>query len=144
MNKKRIIGHIELVDLPELNLYNIQAKIDTGAANSVLHCEDFKVIEKGGEQFISFKIKPSHNKSDIYSFTFPIFREGLIKSSFGQTEKRHLFNTQIRIFDQLFNIKLSLRDRSAMKYPMLLGKKFICGKFLVDVSKKNIAKENKL
>lgn len=142
MNKKRIIGHIELIDLPELNLYNIQAKIDTGAETSVLHCEDFFVFEEGEQQFIRFNIKPDLHKAEINTFTFPICRERKVRSSFGQTEKRHIFITKVRLFDQQFNIRLSLRDRSSMAFPMLLGKNFINGKFLVDVSKKNLAKNS--
>lgn len=142
MSIKRIIGHTELIDLPELRLYNIQAKTDTGAETSVLHCEDFIIFEEDGQQFISFHIKPNLNEAEVNSFTFPIYRQRKVKSSFGQTEKRHVFFTKIRLFDRLYNIKLSLRDRSSMTYPMLLGKNFIKGKFLVDVSRRNLAKNS--
>ena len=51
----------------------------------------------------------------------------------------YIFLTKIRMFNELYDIKLSFRNRSAMSYPMLLGRNFITGKFLVDVSKKNLA-----
>lgn len=142
LKEKRIIGSIETVDLPELGLYNIAAKIDTGAETSVLHCEFFEVFEQDGHRFIRCHIAghPEDDEAEILQLTFPIHRERVVKSSFGQAETRHIFLTKIKLFDTLFNIKLSVRDRSSMSYPMLLGRNFISGKFLVDVSKKNLAK----
>lgn len=142
MKKHLIIGRNEIIDLPELGMYNIEAKTDTGAETSVLHCEDFEVIEKDGHRYITCHIKPHLDEDEILTLTFPIHRERVVKSSFGQTETRHIFLTKIRMFDQLFDIKLSLRDRSSMSYPMLLGRNFISSKFLVDVSKKNLGKNS--
>jgi len=136
---KLIIGRTEIIDLPELGMYNIEAKIDTGADTSVLHCEDFEITEKNDQRFITCHIKPHLEDEEILTIIFPIHRERVVKSSFGQTETRHIFVTKIRMFDQLYDIKLSLRDRSSMSYPMLLGRNFISKKFLVDVSKKNLA-----
>ncbi|ERJ59473.1 ATP-dependent zinc protease family protein [Sphingobacterium paucimobilis] len=142
VKEKLIIGRHEIVDLPELGMYNIESKIDTGAETSVLHCEDFEIIEKDGHRFITCHIKPHLEEEEILTLTFPIHRERVVKSSFGQTETRYIFLTKVRMFDQLFDIKLSLRDRSSMSYPMLLGRNFISGKFLVDVSKKRLARNS--
>jgi len=139
VKEKLIIGRVEIIDLPEFGMYNIEAKIDTGADTSVLHCEDFVVTEKDDKRFITCHIRPHLEDEEILTITFPIHRERVVKSSFGQTETRHIFLTKIRMFDQLYDIKLSLRDRSSMSYPMLLGRNFISKKFLVDVSKKNLA-----
>jgi len=142
MSNKPVIGRTEIVDLPELGMYNITAKTDTGADTSVLHCEDFKVFEKDGHHFISCHVCPHLDDSEIMTLTFPIHRERVVKSSFGQTETRYIFITKVRLFDRLYDIKLSLRDRSSMSYPMLLGRNFINGKFLVDVSQKNLGKNS--
>jgi len=142
VKNKLTIGRSETVDLPELGLYNIEAKTDTGAETTVLHCEDFKVFEKNGHRYITFHIRPNVDNDEVLTLTFPVHRERVVKSSFGQTENRHIFLTKIRMFDQLFDIKLSLRDRSSMSFPMLLGRNFISGKFLVDVSRKNISKNS--
>lgn len=136
MQEKRIIGRIEMVDLPELGLYHIFAKVDTGAETSVLHCDHFEIFEKDGHRYIRCII---HGHP---TFTFPIHRERVVKSSFGQSETRHIFLTKIKLFNKLFDIKLSVRDRSAMSYPMLLGRNFISGRFLVDVSQDHLAKNS--
>lgn len=134
MQKKSIIGRIEMVDLPELGLYHICAKVDTGAETSVLHCDQFEIFEKDGHRYIRCIIQEHPD------FTFPIHRERVVKSSFGQSETRYIFLTKIKLFNKLFDIKLSVRDRSTMSYPMLLGRNFISGKFLVDVSQDHLAK----
>lgn len=138
MKNKLVIGRTEIVDLPELGLYNIKAKIDTGATTSVLHCEDFEIFEKDGQRYIRAHIREDVENEEVLTLSFPIHKERVVKSSFGQTETRHIFLTKIRMFDRLYDIKLSLRDRSSMSYPMLLGRNFISRKFLVDVSKKNL------
>lgn len=143
MKEKLTIGRIEAIDLPELGMFNIECKTDTGAETSVLHCEDFNIIKKDGQRYINCHIRPNFDEdAEILTFTFPIYRERVIKSSFGQIETRYIFLTKIKMFDRLYDIKLSLRDRSSMAYPMLLGRNFISGKFLVDVSKKYLAKNN--
>ncbi|NQD69788.1 hypothetical protein HP439_03510 [Sphingobacterium shayense] len=144
LKDKPIIGAVEVVDLPELGLYNIYAKIDTGAETSVLHCEHFEVFEKNNHRYIRCYVNehPESQSENLMTLTFLIHREREVKNSFGQAETRHIFITKIRLFDTLFDIKLSVRDRSTMSYPMLLGRNFINGKFLVDVSKKELAKNS--
>ncbi|MFD2743544.1 MULTISPECIES: ATP-dependent zinc protease family protein [Sphingobacterium] len=138
VKEKKIIGRAEVVDLPELGLYNVPAKIDTGAETSVVHCEDMQVLEEGGHMYILAHIAASDDSDETLEIRFPVHRERTVKSSFGQAETRHIFRTKIKIFNELYDIKLSFRDRSAMTYPMLLGRNFIAGKFLVDVSKRDL------
>lgn len=136
---KRIIGSIETIDLPELGISGIAAKTDTGAETSVLHCDDMTIRKENGHLYIVAHIQLDEDPTQRHTIKFPVHREKTVKSSFGQSETRYIFLTKIRMFDELYDIKLSFRDRSAMSYPMLLGRNFINGKFLVDVSEKNLA-----
>lgn len=138
MKEKKTIGSTEIVDLPELGLYNVPAKIDTGAETSVVHCEDMEVLEEHGHLYILAHIATSEDSDETVEVRFPVHRERTVKSSFGQSETRHIFRTKVKLYNTLYDIKLSFRDRSAMTYPMLLGRNFIAGKFLVDVSKRNL------
>ena len=56
-NEKLIIGRRELIDFPELSLFGIEAKIDTGAYTSVLHCHDIR--EEDGVLY-NYILDPSH------------------------------------------------------------------------------------
>lgn len=137
MASLKTIGSTERVDLPELGLSKVPAKIDTGAKTSVLHCKDFRVEKEGAKRYIYFRLQ-----DDDKEYRFIVHREKKVKSSFGESEIRYIFITKILMFGREYAIKLSLRDRSSMKYPMLLGYNFLKGNFLVDVSKDNLSVNN--
>lgn len=140
MEIKKTIGRIETIDLPSLSIFNIQAKIDTGAKTSVLHCDDYQIIKQNDTEYIKCSFHFGDNTiSEDKVFLLPVKSKKRIKSSFGQSERRYIFSTTIRMFGQEYPIDLSLRNRSRMAYPMLLGKSFIKNKFLVDVSELNLS-----
>lgn len=131
------IGWKELVDLPEFGLYGIPAKVDTGARTSVLHCNYIRLIHKGQKRYVEFRPLgvDARKESNDGIFVLPFHSERTIRNSFGQEENRYVIKTTARLFGRAFPIELSLRDRSGMEFPMLLGRSFIRNKFLVDVSK---------
>lgn len=144
-NKKnlKVIGRLESVDFPEWDLYDIEAKIDTGAYTSSLHCHHISPVTRGGEKYVKFNLlDPSHETYNDKLFELPIHRKKVVKSSNGTREERFVVKTKIRILDMLLTAQLSLTDRSEMRYPVLIGRKLINGRFLVDVSQKHLSKQN--
>jgi hypothetical protein len=134
------IGRVETVDLPGLDLEEIEAKIDTGAYTSSLHCHHIERFEKGSEHFVRFNLlDPEHPAYNEKLFELPVFDQREVKSSNGQKEARIFIKTSIEFFGKQFKIELSLTDRSEMKFPLLIGRKFLTNKFVVDVSKKNLS-----
>ena len=139
----KVIGRLETVDFPEWDLFDIDAKIDTGAYTSSLHCHHIKSYKEGDKDFVKFNLlDPSHDTYNDKLFKMPIYRTKSVKSSNGSIEKRFIVKTKVRLFDKLLSTELSLTDRSEMKYPVLLGRKLINGRFLVDVSKKYVTQKN--
>ena len=132
---KQIIGRKEKIDLPEFGLFSIDAKIDTGAYTSSIHCSHIVLTEEEGIEKINFHI-PLFNNSEslIKVFQTDQFKIKNIKSSFGQIEKRYVIRTKIRVAGRLITSDFSLTDRSEMKNPILIGRKILKNKFLVDVS----------
>ncbi|WP_353196867.1 RimK/LysX family protein [Parapedobacter defluvii] len=137
----KTIGWKETADLPDLGLYGIPAKVDTGARTSVLHCSHIQLIKKGRKQYVEFR--PLDDRFGLHDrlHTLPFHSERKIRNSFGQEENRYIINTEIRLFNEMYPIELSLRDRSGMEFPLLLGRSFIRKKFLVDVSRANLSKK---
>jgi hypothetical protein len=134
---KQIIGWTVMVDLPRLRLNRIIAKIDTGANYCTLHCHRIEIKEKKGEKILCFNLlDPTHPGYKDKTFRFPDFIEKSIKNSFGDSENRFLIKTSIRIEGRRINTWISLTHRGNMKYPMLLGRKILRNKFIVDVSTK--------
>ncbi|MEO1023503.1 MAG: RimK/LysX family protein [Bacteroidota bacterium] len=142
--EKKTIGRFERVDLPDWGLSGIEAKIDSGAYSSSLHCHHIEEYEKGGERRVRFQLlDPEHDLYDGKRFDMPISDTREVKSSNGMKELRHFIRTCILLFGQPHHIELSLTDRSSMKYPLLIGRKFLKSGFLIDVSKKNISEKQK-
>ena len=137
---KRIIGRIDRVDFPELNLSEVDIKVDTGAYTSSIHSHDIEEITINDEKVIKFKLlDPSHILYNEKEFIVKDYKMKVVKSSNGASEQRIVIKTIIKIFDEIFPIELTLSERGEMKYPILLGRKFLTHKFIVDTSKKNIS-----
>lgn len=137
--EKRLIGRREFVDFPELGIYELTAKIDTGAYTSVLHCHDIEVRNIDGIETLCFKLlDPSHPEYSEQEQRFKIFAKKLIKNSFGDFESRFVIRTKIKIARKIINSSISLTDRGNMRYPVLLGRKLLKNRFIVDVSETNL------
>jgi hypothetical protein len=85
-------------------------------------------------------LDPSHETYNDKLFELPIHRKKVVKSSNGSREERFVVKTKVQLSDKLLTAELSLTDRSEMRYPVLVGRKLINGRFLVDVSKKYLSK----
>ncbi|MDA0197099.1 MAG: RimK/LysX family protein [Bacteroidetes bacterium] len=138
------IGRKDRIDLPELGLFNIKAKIDTGAYGCALHCDHIEIVQKKGEEILSCRVlDPAHPKYKDKLYFFKDFNDKLVKNSSGETEHRYTVKTGLIIFNKERRVEFSLTDRNRMKYPVLLGRKFLKNRFLVDVRLKDLSFERK-
>lgn len=139
--EKKVIGRKEKITLPVLGLHLVWAKIDTGAFTSSIHAEKIREIEEDGRKVLKFEIlMPGHKNFTGKTLSFEEYRQKKVKNSFGQAETRYLVVTRIRIAGETFSAEFTLSDRSSMKNSILLGRKILQDKFLVDVSKVNLSK----
>jgi hypothetical protein len=135
-----ILGRFDRVDLPGLGLSNIHAKVDTGAYTCCLHCSKAEVID-GKLEFIL--LDEEHPEFTGMKFTFKKFDQREIKNSFGEAELRYVIKTSIRIFNHRIRAEFSLSDRGNLKFPVLLGRKILRKRFLIDVTKKDLSFQSK-
>jgi len=141
---KTFLGRKDRADFPQLGLENIDIKIDTGAYTASIHCHHIEEISRDGNRLIRFRLlDPSHPKYHERIFTSADYREKLVKSSFGTTEKRFVIKTNIVLFGEELPVELSLTERGEMKYPVLIGRKLLKGRFIVDVSRLNLSYRQK-
>jgi hypothetical protein len=141
---KKIIGRIDKIDLPQLKLFDLDAKIDTGAYGCALHTHHIEVVEKDGQETLRFKVlDPSHPEYEDQFFYFSEFTDKKVKNSFGIAEHRYAIRTILLIFGKRYPVEFSLTDRKDMRYPVLLGRKFLSRGFLVDVRITNASYELK-
>jgi hypothetical protein len=138
----RLIGIFDKVDLPEFELYDLDCKIDTGAYTSAIHCHRVCVIETPHRRpVLSFHLlDPAHPQYNDHEYQATHFYEKKVTSSSGHSDYRFVIQTKIILFGELFDIEFTLADREQMRYPILLGRKFLKKYgFLVDVRKKNLS-----
>lgn len=132
----RILGRHDRVDLPELGLLDIHAKIDTGAYTCSLHCQRAEVVD-GKLEFIL--LDQEHPEFTGMRFVFEKFEKRDIKNSFGEVEKRFVIVTTMTIFGEVITTEFSLSNRGSLKFPILIGRKILRNRFLIDVTRKNIS-----
>ena len=135
-----ILGRYDRVDLPDLGISNIHAKIDTGAYTCSLHCSRSAVID-GKLEFIL--LDEEHPEFTGMKFVFKKFGQREIKNSFGEAELRFVIKTKIKIFKRLINAEFSLSNRGNLRFPVLLGRKILRQRFLIDVTKKDLSFKSK-
>jgi len=132
----QVLGRSDRVNLPGLGLKNIHAKIDTGAYTSSLHCSRAEVIN-GVLEFVL--LDDEHPEFTGMKFTFTEFTQREIRNSFGVAEMRYIINTSVKIFSEEIMAEFSLSDRDTLRFPILLGRKILRDRFLIDVTKKNLS-----
>ena len=137
---KTIIGKCEYISFPTLRLKNIEAKIDTGAFTTALHCHDIMEKEMHGKKVLSFKLlDPLHPDYSNREIIFETYEKAIIKNSFGESEERFVIRTIVKIGTKRINAKVSLTNRGNMRYPVLLGR-ILKRRFIVDVSEEFMLK----
>ncbi len=140
-----IIGREDVADFPHLNLEGIEVKTDSGAYTSSFHCHDIEIIHVDGQEKLKcLFLDPQHQKYHDKEFIFDTFSLKKVKSSNGQLEERFSISTEIKLFGQIFPIELTLTERGAMKFPVLLGRKFLSKRFVVDSSLRNLSHKRKI
>ena len=122
-NKLLTLGWREWVQLPELGLDSIKAKIDTGARTSALHAFEVTPFEENGTRRVEFKMHPNQrDRETVVVCVADIKDERLVRDSGGHQQERWVIETPICIGNQCWPIELTLTSRDDMLFRMLLGR----------------------
>lgn len=116
----KIVGTFEEVDFPEFATLRVRAKIDTGAYTGALHCS--KIGERDIEGGKTLVFIPLGTAKVIEKDEFII---KYVRSSNGKRQKRYFISTRIIVRGTSYEITLSLANRSEMKWPVLIGRRFL-------------------
>jgi len=132
--KLTVIGRAERVELPQLGLARVPAKIDTGADASSIWATG-SVDSKGRLDVVFFGPDSPLYDGKIHTFSKSAYGVTRVSSSFGHREIRYKLKLKIKVNDRIINGSFTLADRSKKLYPILLGRSLLRNKFIVDVSK---------
>ncbi|HET9721566.1 MAG TPA: RimK/LysX family protein [Candidatus Saccharimonadales bacterium] len=131
---KTIIGRVEKVSFPKLGIFDVPAKIDTGADTSTIWASDISEVN-GVLKFKLFGKKAPYYTGKELNFTRPNYLQTRVASSFGHKELRYVIKLSLELGGRNIKGTFTLSNRSAKTYPILVGRKLLNRKFLVDVSK---------
>lgn len=136
--RKKSSAKKETIAILDLELFDLDAKVDTGADSNALHCDEIE-IKNGFVHFVLLdEVHPSYHGKKM---SMPLYKVKKVRSSNGELQERPSIKVIVDFFGKRYKTIISLTNRADMKYPMLIGRKFLSGKFLVDVSQEYLAKE---
>jgi hypothetical protein len=139
MKDKIIVGRLEIISILDLELFDLDAKVDTGADSNALHCDHIEIDEKNNK--VSFTLLDEvHESYHGKRMIFPLYKIKRVKSSNGQVELRPSIKVITMFMGKKIKSVISLTNRADMKYPMLIGRRFLNERFLVDVSQEYLSK----
>lgn len=131
-----IIGNLELCNLPELGIFDLEVRVDTGAKTSSLHVDNMRRIRRKGQLFVEFDLHPDiYNLEQTVKCSAQVVDSRKIKSSNGESEQRCVIRTPFSIGGRTWPIEITLTNRQEMSYLMLLGREGMGDRVYVDPSK---------
>jgi hypothetical protein len=124
----KCVGRTEKVSFPEFGIETTEAKVDTGAYGNALHVDEIFVKDEK----LFFVI-------DGEEYVYEQYKTIVVKNSFGKKQKRFSIVSKMILGEKTYKVRLSLTNRKKMKYPVLIGRRFLNKfKYMVNVRKKNI------
>ena len=117
------IGWREWIQLPELGLPWIKAKIDTGARTSCLHAFNVEPFTKDGKAWVRFGIHPHQDDTETEIYCEAEVNDSrIVTDSGGHKEERYVILTTIALANKSWPIEITLTNRDSMLFRFLLGR----------------------
>lgn len=127
----RTAGWRERVDLLDWNLDGLVAKLDTGARSSCLDARDMDV-DADNPGVVRFTLEgpdgPVQREEEILDWR-------LVRDSGGHQELRPVIAVRVRMGGMEWEDHATLHDRSSMQHRMLIGRRALTGRVVVDPSR---------
>jgi|TARA_Y100000996_G_scaffold413985_1_gene403632 hypothetical protein len=139
--QKRVVGWKEHAALPDLKIKDVIAKMDTGANLASIDASEIKYSTKSGVKHVNFKVMKRNNT--VRKTSAPLAGFKRIKSSNGDVERRPYIKTTLLVDGISKKIELTLTDRGPMDYTMLIGRKALGRRWVVNPSVSFLTKPNR-
>jgi hypothetical protein len=130
---RKTIGWREWVQLPDLGIHEMKAKIDTGADNSSLHAFNLTRFEVDGVPHVRFEVHPRQRKrTPVVSCEAMVVMERKVKNPGGRSELRPVIRTTLVVAGREIDALVNLTVRDEMTFRLLLGRRTMRNDFIVD------------
>jgi len=134
------IGWREWVHLPDLGIAAVKVKVDTGARSSALHAHDVQIFRRGSRDMVRFKVHPLQRSSrETVECEAELLDQRWVKGSHGTETFRAVIETDIELMGERWPIEVTLVNRDAMGFRMLLGRQAVRRRMVVDPGRSFLA-----
>lgn len=131
--EKVVLGEVEKVYFPAHKIL-LDARIDSGAKRSSMHAENIVPFERDGKDWVHFEIV--NKKNERIQVKKEVVKKIKVKRHMQKGQERYVVKMRLNISSLSYLVELSLTDRSQYEYPVLVGRNYLKGNAIVDVSKK--------
>ncbi|WP_309708200.1 RimK/LysX family protein [Pseudolysinimonas sp.] len=131
-----LAGWREWVQLPDIGVPWIKAKLDTGARTSTIHAYKIKPFEKDGADWVRFRVRPWQESSeDEVVVECPVHDVRHVRSSSGHVQERYVVKLRLELLGRRVTAEVTLSNRDQMGFRMLIGRQVLRRGFAVDAGK---------
>lgn len=110
----------------------VPAKVDTGADSSAVWATNVRVDEDHHLHFTLFgEGSPYYTGEEIVTDNYSV---ASVRSSSGHTQIRFRATLPVKIAGRRINVRFTLADRHRNAYPILIGRRTLARRFVVDVT----------
>ena len=132
-----VYGYVEHILLGQSNL-NLKAKLDSGSKTSSLTAIDIVEFERDGDEWVRFyMIDPATNEK--IEFEKKIEGHVKIKQLSTESQRRPVVMMEVRLGTIHIKREFSVTSRNKSLYQVILGRNFMNGVILIDVSQTFLA-----
>ncbi|NII09839.1 RimK/LysX family protein [Oleiagrimonas sp. C23AA] len=127
-----LLGWREWLALPDLGIPALRAKLDTGARSSSLHVESLETFRRHGDDWLRFAVRSYGRRGLMHGCEMPACDRRRVTDAGGHSSVRWFIRSAVILAGESFEIELNLADRRSMRFPMLVGRSALEGRFAVD------------
>lgn len=136
MKNKVTVGATAKVNLPDLEVFNLPARVDSGAASCAVSASFIDIYEdEQGPKLAVILFDPDNQFYTGEKLIFDNFILRNVRNSFGSKQERPMIETEIVVNKISHTVLIGFSNRSKLTYDMLIGRNLLELGFIVDVTK---------
>lgn len=133
-----VAGWRESIDLPDWGITGIAAKMDSGARSSCIDAREMDIIE--GEEHGHVRFIVVGPQGDVEREE-PILDWRFVRDSGGHSALRPVIRVRVSMGDMSWEDEVTLHDRTEMRHRVLIGRRILAGRFVIDSSRSFVLTE---
>ncbi|MEJ2059563.1 MAG: RimK/LysX family protein [Gammaproteobacteria bacterium] len=136
---KTVVGWVERAKVfYNAHTLELHAKIDSGAKTSSLNADNLVRFEKDGKPWVRFEVVDAQGEHVVVER--PLLRTAKVRRHFGDTQVRPVIELGLCLGDIYEVTQFTLVDRTGFNYPLLVGRRYLDGHFLIDPGRTHLSK----